>query len=316
MRPFEEVRKAILAELSPAREREVLRENASRTLFSVNDEEYTVADFQHFYEQLSEETQAEFQAPEDKERLIDRMIEHTLLAQDARAKRLDPNYRGRIEDLTQAVLQGTLYQQEIVNQIRLEDIDDSEVEAYYEEHRDDFLRPAQAKISYIRIGIGDDEKLARAKADEAYAMATNGYDFGEVVRRYSDDDWTASKDGRIEEFLVLEEQGLPLQSPQELQQHHPFHEVVFALEPGVISHPFKFRGSYLIVKVNDKKEGGTIPLEELRSSIRRLLLDQKRRQKTEELRRELMDAAHLTINKEAIEYLKKVLKQAKTVKQV
>ena len=51
----------------------------------------------------------------------------------------------------------------------------------------------------------------------------------------------------------------------------PFEEAAFSAEPGSLSQPIETQFGFHIIRVIEKKPAGTIPLEEAKADIKRLL---------------------------------------------
>jgi len=177
---------------------------------------------------------------------------------DARHKMFDLKNEETVQDITNAILQGSFYETEVVGKINADDISAEESMEYYEKNKKDFKKPSRAVLSYIRIPVAASEgpnampsegeiKSAKREAEAAYEMIIGGVEFEEVSRQYSVDAWSAQK------LEMIEEEGLPLASSTE-SQVHPIHEIVFSMRGGEISKPFEFRNNYFIFKLWEKSE--------------------------------------------------------------
>jgi peptidyl-prolyl cis-trans isomerase SurA len=165
-------------------------------------------------------------------------------------------------------------------------VDASEVEGYYQAHRDEFNQPAQARVKHIFFRI--DAGTARPQVDAVYARATgvlkearNGGDFADLARRYSEDA-TAANGGDL--GFIKRGQVLP-----------EFEEVIFAMKEGDISDVTRTPNGLHIVKVETFTKGSERPFPEIKAEIERRLLQEKIEKRFREWTNELRDRAFIEI---------------------
>ena len=137
-------------------------------------------------------------------------------------------------------------------------ISPSEVQAYYNEHKQDFDEPEQVRLSEILIPTADPDNAtqvaeAKKKADEAEAKLKGGADFAALAKSASAG-VTAANGGDLGEFhrgqlaKVLEDQ-------------------TFDLKPGQYTEPIRTKQGYVILKVTDHTPGGIAPLKDVEPQI-------------------------------------------------
>jgi peptidyl-prolyl cis-trans isomerase SurA len=165
-------------------------------------------------------------------------------------------------------------------------VDASEVEAYYQAHRDEFSQPAQAKVRHIFFRI--DPGTARPQADAVHERATrvlqearNGGDFADLARRYSEDA-TAANGGDL--GFIKRGQVLP-----------EFEEAIFAMKEGGISEVTRTPNGLHIVKVEMFSKGSERPFSEIKAEIERRLLQEKIERRFRDWTNELKDKAFIEI---------------------
>jgi len=146
-------------------------------------------------------------------------------------------------------------------------IPDSEVEAYYKNHPEEFSASEEKyKLAQILIAVPPDaprEKIAAAqkKAEEVHAQAVKGKDFATLAKDYSDDD-SKSKGGELGEF-----------SPGDLNDQ--IEAAIKPLKAGDITPPVHTRFGFHIVKVEEHQQPGEQPLAAVKDQIReKLVTDQ------------------------------------------
>ena len=165
-------------------------------------------------------------------------------------------------------------------------VDASEVEAYYQAHRDEFNQPAQVRVRHIffRIDAGAARPQVDAVQERAMRVlqeARNGDDFADLARRYSEDA-TAANGGDL--GLIKRGQALP-----------EFEEVIFAMKEGSISELIRSPNGLHIVKVEAFSKGSERPFSEIKVEIERRLLQEKIEKRFQDWTSELKDRAFIEI---------------------
>jgi parvulin-like peptidyl-prolyl isomerase len=131
----------------------------------------------------------------------------------------------------------------------------AKIDEYYAKHRDEFTSKEQVKL---RIpGHGSDAAAQKTLAEEILGKLVRGAAFDSMAQMYSEDstrdqggDW-----GWIERKTLAE----------------PLEKVAFNLPVGKVSQIIEVGGNYYILKVDEKHEGVSRPIAEVRSEIERKL---------------------------------------------
>lgn len=137
-------------------------------------------------------------------------------------------------------------------------ISQSEIQAYYNAHKQDFDEPEQVRLSEILIPTANPDDAgqvatAKTKADEAEAKLKGGADFANLAKMDSTG-VTATNGGDLGDFKrgqlakVLEDQ-------------------TFDLKPGQYTEPIRTKQGYVILKVTDHTPGGIAPLKDVEPQI-------------------------------------------------
>lgn len=142
-------------------------------------------------------------------------------------------------------------------------VTDEEAATFYKENPQYFTTPEQVHARHILIKTGDgvDEGDARARAEQAHALAVEGEDFAELAKKLSEGP-SGPQGGDLGFFSAN-------------QMVPPFSEAAFALEPGQISDVVQTRFGYHVIKVEEKRSGGVQPLGEINDDLKRALTEQK-----------------------------------------
>jgi peptidyl-prolyl cis-trans isomerase C len=144
----------------------------------------------------------------------------------------------------------------------------AEIEKVYRENQTAFQVPARVRASHILITVpadapADVKQAALAKAKQVLQSARGGQDFAALAKEFSQDPGSAMQGGDLGVFAAGE-------------MVPPFSEAAFKLKPGAISDVVETQFGYHIIKVVEKQEGRTVPLDEAKPEIERRLLDANR----------------------------------------
>ena len=170
------------------------------------------------------------------------------------------------EDFKQNLRDNFLTQQVINREVGTRvQVPPAEINAYYEEHKQELERKDGFSIQLILVstdGKPEEELPAlRQKAEEALEMARNGESFAELARQYSDD--ATNENGGNAGFF---ERGM--MAPE-------IESVVDGLEQNGISDIIQTRFGHMIVKLLERSAAGIPPLSEVEGRIHEQLYLQK-----------------------------------------
>lgn len=297
---FEEVRDLIQPVVHQQQTEVWFEENAERTLFTIKGRRYTVGQFYQEYQELPPITQAQFSGADGMINLAEQLIQRLLLVEDTYDQLLDSQNQPLTDESRLQVLKQMLHQENVDDQI---EVTDDEMQQFYNENLDLMALPAQARIRYIRIGLGsseDEARRARERADEAYnrlipAALQTGENFAIVAQEYSEDPETAANGGEFPGWIG---EGADLLAETEL---HPFHERVLTLQPNEISPIFEFGNSLYIVQVIERTEAETLSFEQAQPYIQEILYQQEHETLTAQLETSLLEQAGLTVYSSVLE---------------
>ena len=149
-------------------------------------------------------------------------------------------------------------------------VTDREITRYYNENLPRFSTSEQVQASHILFKTGPeaDEAEVRAKAESVLAQARSGADFAELATEHSEDT-TAANGGDLGFF------GRGQMVPE-------FDQAAFTLPIGDISDLVQTQYGFHIIKVTNKQEPLTQPLDGLREQIRGTLTQEKASAKVDE----------------------------------
>jgi peptidyl-prolyl cis-trans isomerase SurA len=191
-----------------------------------------------------------------QERKLDSLedLEKAIVAQGYSIDEFKQNIKTRY--LTSQVLQREVYGRVVVTT--------DEMKKYYDAHIKDFDRPAGIRVREISVyteNRGPAEiDSQRKKAEEALAAVKKGDNFAETAAKYSESQ--TAQDGGDLGFFVKGELAKPLE------------DVAAKLDKGGVSNIIELNGAFMILKVEDKHDGGVLPFELAQKEVQDILWQQ------------------------------------------
>ncbi len=181
-------------------------------------------------------------------------LEKAIVAQGFSVDEFKQNIKTRY--LTSQVLQREVYGRVVVTT--------EEMHKYYDANVKNFDRPAGIRVREISVyteNRGPDEiESQRKKIEEALAAVKKGDNFAEVAAKYSESQ-SAQEGGDLGFFVKGELDKL-------------LEDVVSNLEKGQVSDLITLKGGFMILKVEDKHDGGILPFELGQKEIQDVLWQQ------------------------------------------
>ncbi len=140
---------------------------------------------------------------------------------------------------------------------------DAEVQQYYDANITQYTTPGQVRASHILLrSEGQDDSDVEARARELADEARAGADFAELARQHSQDDATAADGGDLGLFgrgrMVAEVEA-----------------AAFGLDVDAVSDPVRSAFGFHVIRVTEKQEETTQPLEEVREAIENTLKNEQ-----------------------------------------
>lgn len=203
---------------------------------------------------MSREQAAQVNSFEGRKRLLEEMIAAEMFYIEAKKDGLDSDqeYLAAVEQTVKTLLQ----QYAVQKLIRQAQVDPAQVEAYYNEHQEEFQGEAEVKASHILVA---DEALAK----EILTELDGGLDFAEAATKYS--------------TCPSKENGGDLGFFSRGKMVPEFEAAAFDLAVDEISGLVQTQFGYHIIKVTDKKEATTKSFEEVADQIGQIMMQQAQR---------------------------------------
>lgn len=193
-----------------------------------------------------------------------------------------------IEDLMDRMRQQFMTQAVIGQQVSSRiSVSREEIQEYYDEHKDDFVRSEGVRLAEILISnesATSEEALAdlEKKAQDVHTRVARGERFDEMARRFSDSEASKEKGGDIGIFRrgVLQKE---------------IEDEVFAANPGYVTKLMPVSRGWLILKVVSRSSEGLAELEEVEEEIRNILIGPRYQPAIREYLASLREDAYIEI---------------------
>ena len=161
-------------------------------------------------------------------------------------------------------------------------VSEPEIEKYYQEHVTEYTEPAKVRIREIVVRFGaDDEAQAAERMDRLRQDILQGADFAEVARQRSD---SSSRDA-----------GGDLGFFEEGELAEALNDAAFSLSPGEVSDVLRLGSAFYLIKVEEKTEQRTLPLDDVRKTIADAIFERRMREQSESYIAQLRDHAIIEI---------------------
>ncbi len=144
-------------------------------------------------------------------------------------------------------------------------VEPADIEAYYRDNISQFREAGKIRASRVWLPFtGADKAAVLAEAEDVRKRAEAGEDFAELARKRSRDD----KAGNGGDWGVSEWASLSARETEEIRK----------LEAGRVSGVVEIEGGAAVLKVTERTQDVTRPLDEVRAVVRGSLEDQKARE--------------------------------------
>ncbi len=265
----------------------------------VNDQVISKSDYERALQELDQEARqqswSQQQLMEQRRDLLRSLIDRQLLLSKGKelgitgetevVKRLDEirkqNHLDSMEDLQKAAeSQGVSFEDfkeqirenVITSQVISQDVGQhiqvapSEIQQYYDAHKQEFERPEQERLSEILVATPDSDNAAQVaeaqkKADDIEARLKSGADFATVAKADSTGP-TAAQGGDLGDF-------------KRGQLAKVLEDATFDLPAGQLTQPIRTKQGWVILKVTDHQKAGLAPLDEVQNQIQEAVGMQK-----------------------------------------
>jgi len=145
-------------------------------------------------------------------------------------------------------------------------VTDAELQTHYDSNQAQFQQGESVRASHILVtcdpaATPEVKAAAKSKAEALDRRVRGGEDFATVARAESD--------------CPSKEQGGDLGFFTRDRMVKPFADAAFAMTPGQISDVVETQFGYHVIKLEERRAGGTMPLDQIAEQLRGYLLGQK-----------------------------------------
>jgi peptidyl-prolyl cis-trans isomerase SurA len=190
------------------------------------------------------------------------IMEQHKIANEAELQRQLRREGMTLDDLKRQIERSILHRQVLSTEIPPSTVTEAEARTYYDEHQDEFTRPATIKLAEIFVDADRPDALQRAS--ELRQRAVAGEDFA-VLARSESDAATAESGGDLG-TLVLGEINPDIE------------RIAGGLEPGGISEPHQTLAGYRILRLVERTDASVDPFETVKQKILGDLSSARRRE--------------------------------------
>ncbi|MCK4916241.1 MAG: peptidyl-prolyl cis-trans isomerase, partial [Candidatus Eisenbacteria sp.] len=228
-------------------------------------------------------SQQQFAGPEGTIAFLHRLVDEEVLYQAAikAGHDRDPEVVRALEAVKRRAVIQAFYAQGIEATTV---VSDEKVQTYYDEHSEQFQRRGRVKFRQILVPT-------RAEADAARSRVLGGEDFASVAREVSTDSATKNAGGLMPS--IMQGDGAP-----NAGLDAAFIERVREWKAGEVSDPLRSDRGWHVVFIEEKVDGGTKPLEEVREQIVKSLLPAQTRERYEEVLAGLKESYGVEVNED------------------
>lgn len=170
-------------------------DQASETLVKIGDHVITVGDFAERLAEKSPYLRARYSSPDRRKEFLDELVKFELLATEAERRGLMDS--PAVQRTRRQVMVQQMMKAEFEDKVRLSDITEDEIAAYYDAHPEEFHKPAQVRASQIVLSS---KKRAETLMKQLKAASDPRKLFRSLAREYSEDDATRARAGDLQFF--------------------------------------------------------------------------------------------------------------------
>lgn len=264
----------------------------------INGETLTHAEFEHMWNELTPEMQANYEQHGGKLQFLGNYIRKELVVQQAITDGYDKRPEVKM-DLAEA-RNDAIFDHYIRDELSKEVLSDKDVKAYYDARPEEFTEPAMIEARHIIVtpsadpvtnSTGDNattDAEAKAKIEKLERELKGHPDlFASYAKKYSEDG-TAATGGDLGWF-------------GRGRMDSDFEKAAFALQPGQMSGIVKTKYGYHLILVEKRRPKRVKPFSEVQVQLRRRLVKDKFQDLlavVQKLSQQLTAKSHISVNQD------------------
>ena len=255
----------------------------------------TAAEFKARLDEQSPFLRQRYQSLDRKKEFLDSLVKFEVLAHAAEKEGLqnDPDVQMTMK---KAMVQ-KLVSKKFAEGDASKDVSDADVQKFYDEHKDDFVKPSRVRVAGVLVGATDKDraqKSAQAKKLLAQLKAAEKKDpqaIQALARTSSDDVATKASGGDL---------GFRSQEEFEKQFGAALGAAAFATKDGE-DVVVETQQGFWIIRVTGRQDGITRTVDQVKPQIQSRLQREKRTKEFDEYVKKLREEAKITVNDAELE---------------
>ena len=271
------------------------QQQAAQVLVSIGDKRITLGEFADRLGNQSPYLRARYNSPERRREFLDNMVRFELLAREAEKRGYDKSEEVatvRKQSMVQQMMQD-LFE---TGGIKLSDVGDQEIKAYYDAHPAEFDKPAQLRASHIlfKDRAAADKALQQLKADPKDIEL-----FRKLAAEHSQDAATKTSGGDLRFFSATRDASGESDS---IERPEALRRAAFSLKEigDLYPEPVQSERGFHVVKLTGRREALKRSLEDSRRMIQNKLWREKREAAIEKFVSDLRSKADVQENADAL----------------
>jgi peptidyl-prolyl cis-trans isomerase C len=234
----------------------------------VGDHVITVADLERELARLPPFSRARYASPQGKKELLENLVQVQVMADEARRRGYD--HDPDVVRLFNQQLVNHLVHRDLDETFQMSDVPEPQAEAYYREHRSEFVQPEEVRVG--EIIVRDRSKAARVAKVVAAVRPEDDQGFRELVTSSSEDESSKQRGGDLGFF-----------SRATGSEPNAVIDAAFMLKAvGSVSPPIESPKGFHILRLTGRRPSFVRPFSEVRQQIQARLYHELRNQKMRE----------------------------------
>jgi peptidyl-prolyl cis-trans isomerase C len=280
----------------PAFDSALSPDERKQVVATIGEMSITLGEFERRLNQQAPYARARYNSLERKKEFLDNLVRFEVLAAEASRKGYD-----RDSDVVQQMKQTMvrkLMTREVSNLVKLADISDADMQAYYKEESKSYHKPEQVRVSHVLIADKGRALKMFAGLKKSIKADRRNYRkiFADFARESSEDTDSRARGGDLRFFPRTEQGG---EKPQALS------DGAFALQKvGDLSKPVKTDKGWHLLLLTGRKNPYDRTFEQVKRQIQNRLYRKQKRAATDKFVADLKAKARVNIEPEHLDKIK------------
>ena len=261
-------------------------------LAEVGDDVITSDEFKKRLEEVSPFLRARYNSPERKKEFLENLIKNELLAQEAQKRGLDKS--AAVQETMKRAMVQELLRQQLDEKLTGADIAEADLQAFYTQHVDDYVKPERVRINHILVkGDGAAAKAKRLLKEITDREAKGEVNAFQVVAMKESADPQSAPVGGDMRYLSKDDLTKEL-GPQVA-------DAAFALgKPGDKAGPIEAAGGFELVKLQNRTIALDKKLPEVKDMLRSRMARERRSKDYDDFIKRLRDQGNVKLHEDEI----------------